>query len=251
MTRPLIAKALLGLFSAVVTSVLIADQRSVDAETAGCRWNRVPATPTPTPSTTVIDQTDFVDRDGDGVPDRWGSSTDYKRDDCRRFTGPSGGDSLVKQVIRPTATNRYAKREESADVSIQRVFHAAPGQIYSAQADVDIRNYPWTGDEEDDFRGRLKLQPCSSIPCTFDQFGIEHQANICISEDQDHDTTTGVERCTVYDRRTPGWKTVAVTTDPLPEGTRYLLVAWRVREQQSDSAWGNGRLTRIVLYRDR
>jgi hypothetical protein len=241
---------LLGVIATLVASVLAIGQRSVDARTAGCSWNRVPTTPTPTPSSTVLDQTNFVDKDLDGVPDRWGSSTDYARDDCHRFTGLRGGDSLVKQVIHRTARNPNARTDEHADVSIQRIYHAAPGQIYTASADVDIGNYPWTGNEEDDFRGRLKLQPCTSIPCRINQLGIEYQANLCISEDQDHDTTAGTERCVEYDLQTRGWKTLTVTTDPLPVGTRYLLVAWRVREHQSDSAWGNGRLTRIVLYRN-
>jgi hypothetical protein len=239
------------LIATVAASVFAAVQRPIDAAIPGCTWNRVPATPTPTPSSTVLDQTDFVDNDRDGVPDRWGSSTDYRRGGCERVTGPSGNDSLVKQVIRRPATNPNADRDESADVSIQRIYRAAPGQIFTAWADVDIGKYPWTGNEEDDFRGRLKLQPCTSVPCRIDQFGIEHQANLCISEDQDHDTTTGSERCVEYDRRTTDWKTLTVTTDPLPEGTRYLLVAWRVREHRTDSAWGNGRLTRIVIYRDR
>ena len=134
-------------------------------------------------------------------------------------------------------------------MSIQRVYRAAPGQVYTASAEVDIGNYPWTGDEEDDFRGRLKLQPCTSVPCRINQFGVEYIANICISEEQDHDTQ-GSETCVQYDRRTPNWKSLTITTPPLPEGATYLLVAWRVREFQSDSAWGNGRLTRIVLYRD-
>jgi hypothetical protein len=250
MTRTSVPILLLGLLATVVASVLATGERPVDAETAGCRWNQVPTTPTPKPSSTVLKQTNFVDNDSDGVPDRWGSSTDYTRDGCKRVTGRSGDDSLVRQVIHPTATNPYAGRDESADVSIQRLYRAAPGQIYTASADVDIGKYPWTGNEEDDFRGRLKLQPCTSVPCRIDQIGIEYQANICISEDQDNDTTVGPERCTEYDRRTTNWKTLTVTTDPLPEGTKYLLVAWRVREQQSDSAWGNGRLTRIVLYRN-
>ena len=239
------------LLVSLFTTILVLGQRRVDAETASCKWNRIPTTPTPSPSSTVLNQTDFSDRDSDGVPDRWGSSTDYRRDECHRSTGSKRNDSLVKQVIHPDATNPNAGRNESADVSIQRVYAAEPGQVYTAWADVDIGNYPWTGNEEDDFRGRLKLQPCTSVPCTYDQFGVEHQANICISEGQDHDTTEGVERCVEYDRRTGGWKTLTVTTDPLPEGTRYLLVAWRVREHASDSAWGNGRITRIVLYRDR
>ncbi len=221
----------------------------VVAGKAGCGWNRIPATPTPEPATTVLDRTNFVDRDSDGVPDGWGSSTDYARDGCHRFTGSRRGDSIVKQVIHPTATNPNARTNESADVSIQKVYRAAPGQIYTAVAEVDIANYPWTGNEEDDFRGRMKLMPCMSVPCTIDQFGIEHQANLCISEDQDHDSE-GSERCVAFDRRTTRWKTLTVTTRPLPEGTRYLLVAWRVREHRTDSAWGDGRLTSIVVYRD-
>jgi hypothetical protein len=251
MTRLWVPIGVLALLAAGATSVLATGGHSVDTRTTGCSWNQVPATPTPKPSTTVLDQTEFVDDDGDGVPDRWGSSTDYQGRGCKRLTGRSEKDSLVKQVIRPTATNPNARTGDSADVSIQRVYSAAPGQIYIASAEVDIGNYPWTGNEEDDFRGRLKLEPCTSVPCRIDQFGIEHQANLCISEDQDHDTTAGSERCVEYDRRTLEWKTLTVTTDPLPEGTRYLLVAWRVREHQTDSAWGNGRLTRIVIYRDR
>jgi len=250
MTRLWLLIGVSGLLAIGATSVLATGAGPVDTGTAGCSWNRVPATPTPSPSTTVLDQTDFVDNDGDGVPDRWGSSTDYERRGCKRFTGRSGEDSLVRQVIRPTAANPNARNGLSADVSIQRVYRAAPGQIYISSAEVDIGQYPWTGNEEDDFRGRLKLQPCTSVPCRIDQFGIEHQANLCISEDQDHDTTAGSERCVEYDRQTTDWKTLTVTTDPLPEGTKYLLVAWRVREHQSDSAWGNGRLTRITLYRD-
>lgn len=250
MSRGLASTVYLGVIAALVAGVLCVGQRSVEAEISSCRWNRIPATPSPQPSTTVLDQTRFMDRDRDGVPDRWGSSTDYRDRGCRRITGYDGADSVVKQVIRETATNPHADTDDSADVSIQRVYQAAAGQTYRAEADVDIGNYPWTGDEEDDFRGRLKLMPCTSVPCTYDQFGVEYQANICISEDQDHDTTAGEERCTEYDRRNKGWKTLTITTPPLPEGTRYLLMAWRVREQQTDSAWGNGRLTRIVLYRD-
>ena len=239
----------LGMLAAVAASLFVMGQRPVGAGSADCNWNRIPTTPTPSPSTTVLDQSNFVDRDIDGVPDRWGSSTDYTRDECRRVTGPRGGDSLVKQVIRPTAENPYADSDESADVSIQRVYSAAPGQTYTATADVDIANYPWTGNEEDDFRGRLKLQPCTSVPCRFNQFEVEYIANLCISEHQDHDTT-GSELCVEYDEQTTGWKTLTLTTPPLPEGTKYLLLAWRVREFASDSAWGNGRLTRIVLYRN-
>jgi hypothetical protein len=250
MSRKSAAIVLPSLLATALASLFITG-REIGAGTANCRWNRVPATPTPEPSSTVLNQTDFVDRDRDGVPDRWGSSTGYTRDDCERITGRRRGDSLVKQVIHRTATNLNARRNDSADVSIQRIYRATSDQIYTAWAEVDIGNYPWTGNEEDDFRGRLKLQPCRSVPCRIDQFGIEYQANICISEDQDHDITEGPERCVEYDRRTTDWKTLTVRTDPLPEGTRYLLVAWRVREQQTDSAWGNGRLTRIVLYRDR
>ena len=250
MTRASVRFVLLGLAAILVATILAAEQRPLEAGAANCRWNRVPSTPTPEPSSTVLDQNDFVDRNRDGVPDRWGSSTDYSRDGCERVTRAGGDDSLVRQTILRNSRNPNAGRDESADVSIQRIYHAAPDQIYTAEADVDIGRYPWTGNEEDDFRGRLKLQPCTSVPCRIDQFGIEYQANICISEEQDHDTTEGSERCVEYDRQTTYWKTLMITTDPLPEGTRYLLVAWRVREHRSDSAWGNGRLTRIVLYRD-
>jgi hypothetical protein len=250
MTLPSVRLLSLGVLSTVVAGLFFVGTQAGGVGTGTCSWNQIPSTPTPAPSTTVLDQSSFVDRDRDGVPDEWGSSTDYKRSDCERSVRRNESDSLVKQVIKPAATNRNAEREESADVSIQRVYSAAPGQVYTATAEVDIGNYPLTGNEEDDFRGRLKLMPCSSVPCRIDQFGIEDQANLCISEQQDHDNTKGTERCVDYDRRAAGWKTLTVTTNPLPEGTRYLLIAWRVREHRTDSAWGNGRLTRIVLYRD-
>ena len=105
MTRTSVSIVLLALLGTLAGTVLVVGLRPAGAGRTGCSWNRIPATPTPSPSSTVLDQSDFVDRDGDGVPDRWGSSTDYDRQVCKRFTGRSGDDSLVKQVIRPTATN--------------------------------------------------------------------------------------------------------------------------------------------------
>lgn len=223
---------------------------AVDAATADCRWNDVPTTPTPKPSTTFVNQKNFVDNDADGVPDGWGSSTDYTRAECERFTGTSNdGDSLVKQTILSTSTNPNAPNDGSADVSIQRVFHATRDQVYTVSAEVDIGQYPWTGNEEDDFRGRLKVQPCTSMPCSFAQLRVEFLADLCISQNQDHDSTEGSERCVQYDEQTTNWKTLTITTPPLPADTKYLVIAWRVREHHSDSSWGNGRLTRIVAYR--
>src|SRR5688572_3186958 len=138
MTRQSVPIVLLVLLAAVVVSLIADGQGPVAAETAGCSWNQIPTTPSPTPSSTVLDQTNFVDRDIDGVPDQWGSSTDYTRKGCRRVTGHSGEDSLVKQVIHPNATNPNASSDESADVSIQRVYQAASGQIFTASAEVDI-----------------------------------------------------------------------------------------------------------------
>jgi hypothetical protein len=128
MTRRSVPIALLGLLATVAAGFLVTGQRSVDAGTARCSWNRIPATPTPQPSTTVLDQSGFVDRYGDGVPDRWGSSTDYARDGCERVTARRGNDSVVRQVIHPAATNPNAERDESADVSIQRVYRAPPAR---------------------------------------------------------------------------------------------------------------------------
>src|SRR5688500_12606567 len=96
---------LVGVAGMLIAGALAIGSERVATERSSCSWNRIPATPSPAPSTTVLAQSRFIDRDGDGVPDRWGSSTDYGKHGCRRVTSVAGSDSVVKQVIHESAFN--------------------------------------------------------------------------------------------------------------------------------------------------
>jgi hypothetical protein len=126
--------------------------------------------------------------------------------------------------------------------------------VWRAWVEVDIGGYPTTGGAETDFRARLKLAPCRDTGCGF--FEEEYLADLCISPTQ-MNPIEGVDKCKEYDRNDPedplrdlkSFKYLEVTTNPLPVGTKYLLIAWRVREHHTDSSYGNGRIKRIGLQR--